>query len=50
MGVPFLGSIPIQPEMVSASDQGRPYVHDGPDGEGPFAPIVESIVTKGEVT
>jgi ATP-binding protein involved in chromosome partitioning len=50
MGVPFLGSIPIQPEMVSASDQGRPYVHDGPDGEGPFAPIVESIVTKGEVS
>jgi len=48
MGVPFLGAIPIEPEMVSASDQGRPYVQQGPDGEGPFAPIVDLIITKGE--
>ncbi|MFZ2955287.1 MAG: Mrp/NBP35 family ATP-binding protein [Candidatus Ozemobacteraceae bacterium] len=26
MGVPFLGSIPIDPEMVSSGDQGVPYV------------------------
>jgi ATP-binding protein involved in chromosome partitioning len=48
MGVPFLGAIPFQPEMVSASDQGRPYVQPGADGEGPFAPIVDLIVSKGE--
>jgi ATP-binding protein involved in chromosome partitioning len=26
MGVPFLGSIPIDPAMVKAGDEGRPYV------------------------
>jgi ATP-binding protein involved in chromosome partitioning len=26
MGVPFLGSIPIDPEMRKAGDEGRPYV------------------------
>ncbi|HMK16365.1 MAG TPA: ATP-binding protein, partial [Methanomicrobiales archaeon] len=26
MGVPFLGAIPIDPEMVKAGDEGRPYV------------------------
>lgn len=48
MGVPFLGRIPLQPEIVTASDQGRPYVSDSKDGEGPFAPIVDIIVSKGE--
>jgi ATP-binding protein involved in chromosome partitioning len=50
MGVPFLGRIPLNPEIVTASDQGRPYVQGGPDGEGPFAPIVDIIVSKGEPT
>jgi len=48
MGVPFLGRIPLQPEIVTASDQGRPYVNNEKDGEGPFAPIVDIIVSKGE--
>jgi hypothetical protein len=26
MGVPFLGSIPVDPEMRRAGDEGRPYV------------------------
>jgi len=26
LGVPFLGSIPLDPEMVKAGDEGRPYV------------------------
>ena len=26
MGVPFLGRIPIDPELMSAGDQGIPYV------------------------
>jgi ATP-binding protein involved in chromosome partitioning len=26
LGVPFLGSIPLDPEMVKAGDEGRPYI------------------------
>jgi Mrp family chromosome partitioning ATPase len=48
MNVPFLGRIPLMPEIVSSSDQGRPYVLSGQDGEGAFAPIVDTIVAKGE--
>ncbi len=33
MGVPFLGSIPIDPTIVSASDEGKPYVLDAPATE-----------------
>jgi len=31
MGVPFLGRIPIDPQIVSASDEGTPYVKAFPD-------------------
>ena len=48
MGVPFLGRIPLEPEIVKAGDEGRPYVTHGTDGEGPFGPIVDIIVSKGE--
>jgi len=27
MGVPFLGSIPMDPDVAEASDAGRPYIH-----------------------
>lgn len=27
MGVPFLGSIPMNPDVAEASDAGRPYIH-----------------------
>jgi ATP-binding protein involved in chromosome partitioning len=50
MGVPFLGRIPFQPEIVSASDRGRPYVQNDQDGEGPFAPIIDIIISKGETS
>ncbi len=33
MGVPFLGSIPIDPSIVWASDEGKPYVIDAPGTE-----------------
>jgi ATP-binding protein involved in chromosome partitioning len=26
LGVPYLGSIPLDPEMVKAGDEGRPYI------------------------
>jgi Mrp family chromosome partitioning ATPase len=31
MGVPFLGRVPIDPEMVKAGDAGRPFVLERPD-------------------
>ena len=26
LGVPYLGAIPLDPEMVKAGDEGRPYI------------------------
>jgi len=37
LGVPFLGRIPIDPEIVSTGDAGRPYMVDSPDAPGPKA-------------
>lgn len=31
MGIPFLGSIPIEPKVVEATDTGMPYVTEYPD-------------------
>ncbi|MFA4916507.1 MAG: Mrp/NBP35 family ATP-binding protein [Syntrophales bacterium] len=33
MGVPFLGRIPLDPEMVNSSDSGLPFVANHPDSE-----------------
>jgi Mrp family chromosome partitioning ATPase len=33
MGVPFLGRIPLEPEIVNSSDQGSPFVTKFPDSE-----------------
>jgi Mrp family chromosome partitioning ATPase len=33
MGVPYLGSIPIEPEVVTSGDSGRPMVQSHPDSE-----------------
>ena len=41
-GVPFLGAIPIEPEVALASDIGRPYVSLGKDS--PTARAFEEIV------
>ena len=27
LGVPYLGAIPLDPEMVKAGDEGRPFLH-----------------------
>ena len=46
MGVPFLGRVPVDPEIVSASDEGRPYVLNFPHTEAGriFAAIAAPIL------
>ena len=49
LGVPFLGAIPLDPEMVKASDEGRPYIlrhADSPTWRAVDA-VMESLI--GEV-
>lgn len=48
MKVPFLGSIPIEPKMVRASDEGRPFMLHYQDSEAAraFATIVERILSE----
>ncbi len=33
LGVPFLGTIPLDPEIVKAQDAGKPYVLENPESE-----------------
>jgi Mrp family chromosome partitioning ATPase len=46
MGVPFLGKIPIDPQIVKSGDEGKPFVASQPDSEAAraFMNIVEGIV------
>ena len=46
MNVPFLGQIPIDPEVVMAGDAGMPLVHDGPQSPAAkaFSDVVDSIL------
>jgi ATP-binding protein involved in chromosome partitioning len=37
LGVPFLGRIPIDPEIVRTGDAGQSYMVDSPDAPGPKA-------------
>ena len=48
MGVPFLGKIPIEPEIVDSSDSGEPYVLNNKDSSASkaFAEIVKKILRK----
>jgi ATP-binding protein involved in chromosome partitioning len=50
MGVPFLGSLPIDPSIVSSSDEGKPYVIDAPGTETGkmFAALAAPILRLGE--
>jgi Mrp family chromosome partitioning ATPase len=50
LGVPFLGRIPIDPEVVRAGDNGEPYVVDEPDKPAPraFREIVAQIMVRLE--
>jgi len=46
MNVPFLGRIPIDPEVVTAGDAGIPLLRDGPQSPAAkaFADVVDSIL------
>ncbi len=46
LGVPFLGKIPIDPQIVISSDEGKPFIGAYPDSEASkaFMKIVESII------
>ena len=48
LGVPFLGRIPIDPEVVQKSDSGTPYVVSYPDSEvtRAFNQVVSKIIAE----
>jgi len=45
LGVPFLGKIPIDPQIVISSDEGKPFIGTHPDSEASkaFMKIIENI-------
>ena len=45
LGVPFLGKIPIDPQIVISSDEGKPFIDMYPDSEASkaFMKIIENI-------
>jgi len=51
MQVPFLGQIPIDPDVVVAGDAGIPFFHDGPQSRAAkaFADVVDSILAAEHV-
>ncbi len=46
LGVPFLGKIPLDPQIVNSGDEGKPFVKTEPDSEASqaFMKIVEKII------
>jgi len=46
-GIPFLGRIPLEPQIVTSGDEGKPFVIHQPDSAASkaFADIVEGIIT-----
>jgi len=44
LGVPYLGAIPLDPEMVKAGDEGRPYIMSHADS--PTWKAVDSVMKK----
>lgn len=48
--VPFLGQIPIDPQIVESGDSGKPYMLDKEDSEAAkcFNDIVEKIIKQGK--
>ncbi len=46
-GVPFLGRIPLEPQIVTSGDEGKPFViyQPGTAASKAFADIVEAIIT-----
>lgn len=52
MGVPFLGRIPIDPQIVACGDAGTPYIHrfaESPAGEA-FRAVVDQILGASQTT
>ncbi|TES94525.1 MAG: ATP-binding protein [Candidatus Cloacimonadota bacterium] len=51
MGVPFLGRIPIDPDIVLASDTGKPFILENPKSEASkaFMRIVDKILTTEKI-
>lgn len=47
MGVPFLGRIPLDPQIVKSSDEGQPFVyrHSNTEAAAAFQRIVEPLLT-----
>jgi ATP-binding protein involved in chromosome partitioning len=47
MGVPFLGRIPLEPEIVDAGDSGKPYFeyHRGSETAKAFDKVIEPLLT-----
>ncbi len=48
LGVPFLGAIPIDPQIVSGGDSGRPIVLESPESEAAraFAKVARAVVER----
>jgi len=46
LGVPFLGKIPLDPQIVISGDEGKPFIATQPDSEASkaFMEIVENII------
>jgi len=49
MGVPFLGRIPLDPQIVQSSDAGHPFVFHHPDSEAgaAFRRLIEPLLALG---
>jgi ATP-binding protein involved in chromosome partitioning len=47
MGVPFLGKIPIRPEIVASTDQGEPYVLRDGKAKADFKNVLDILVRGG---
>ena len=50
LGVPFLGKIPIDPQIVESGDDGKPFVVHHPESKASKAlnKIVEKILQNGK--
>jgi len=46
LGIPFLGKIPLDPQIVTLGDEGKPFITSNPDSEASkaFMKIVENII------
>jgi len=50
MGVPFLGRIPIRPEIVASTDRGKPYALEYEEAKEDFSTIIDKLDQGGTVS